>query len=147
MDIEGFDHLNLSVRSLEESAAWYGRVFRFALVEEGVWEGVRWGILRSGGGRGPAMLCLYEHPDFRGADGEALRDRRLHGIRHFGLRIGDEREWRATLSRERLEAEEIRWPHSTSWYVSDPTGYDIEVALWKGGLVTFGSVPSPVTTG
>lgn len=146
MDVEGFDHLNLSVRDLGESAAWYGRVFGFARVEEGVWEGVRWAILRSGGGRGGAMLCLYEHPDFQALDGEALRARRLHGLRHFGWRLGNEEEWRATVAREGLEVEEMRWPRSTSWYVTDPTGYDIEVAVWKAGRVSFGEASAPAGT-
>jgi len=138
MDVVGLDHLNLTVRSFEESVAWYGRVFRFALVEEGIGEGIRWGILRSEGGRGFAMLCVYERPEYRPTDGEALRDLGLHGIRHFGLRVRDEREWRALLERERLEAEEIRYPRSTSWYIHDPTGYDIEVSCWDRGLLSFG---------
>jgi len=138
MDIVGFDHVNLTVRDLDESTRWYGRLFRFAPVEEGVWEGVRWSILRSGEGRGSAMLCLYERPDYRPTDGDVLREMRLHGVRHFGLRIDDEAAWREILSKEGLEAEVMRWPHSTSWYVTDPTGYDIEVALWHEGRVTFG---------
>src|SRR6185503_12235140 len=31
------DHLNLSVKDLDETIAWYGRVFGFAVAEEGVW--------------------------------------------------------------------------------------------------------------
>lgn len=143
MGVSGLDHLNLTVRDFAETVAWYGRVFRFVLVEEGLWEGIRWGILRSGEGRGPAMLCIYEHRDYRSPGQDALKDGRLHGIRHFGVRIGDEGEWRATLSRERLESEEMRWPHSTSWYVTDPTGYDIEVALWDGDRVAFGPAHRP----
>src|SRR5579863_2904411 len=29
MDVSGFDHLNLTVRDLAQSTAWYGRIFRF----------------------------------------------------------------------------------------------------------------------
>jgi catechol 2,3-dioxygenase-like lactoylglutathione lyase family enzyme len=137
MDVSGFDHLNLTVRDLAESAAWYGRIFRFAVVEEGLWEGVRWAILRSAGGRGDAMLCLYERPEYDGADPDLLGRRRMHGIRHFGLRIEDEAAWRELLRREALDTEEMGWPNSTSWYVNDPTGYEIEVACWKGGRVRF----------
>ena len=137
MDIAGLDHLNLTVRDLGESAAWYRRLFRFELVEEGVRDGVRWGILRSGGGRGTAMLCLYERPQYGAADPEALGGLRLHGIRHFGLRIEDEAEWRALVEREQLQTEALRWPHSTSWYVNDPTGYEIEVAHWNQGRIEF----------
>jgi catechol 2,3-dioxygenase-like lactoylglutathione lyase family enzyme len=137
MDVSGFDHLNLTVRDLAESKEWYGRIFRFAVVEEGVREGIRWMILRSSGGRGGAMLCLYECPGYEGADPELPGRRRVHAIRHFGLRIEDEGLWRALLRREGLAYEEVSWPHSTSWYVSDPTGYEIEVAHWKDGRVRF----------
>jgi catechol 2,3-dioxygenase-like lactoylglutathione lyase family enzyme len=140
MDVAGFDHLNLTVRDLEESVDWYGRLFRFALVEEGVWEGVRWGILRSEDGRGETMLCIYERPDFLTADPDSPRAERRHAIRHFGLRIKNEAAWLDLLRREGIEYEETRWPRSTSWYVSDPTGYEIEIACWKGGRIEF---PNP----
>ena len=39
--------------------------------------------------------------------------------------------------REGLEVEEIVYPHSRSWYVYDPTGYEIEVVSWKGDRVAF----------
>ena len=131
------DHLNLSVRDFDETVDWYGRVFDFALVEEGMWDGVRWGILRSARGTGDALLCVYHHPEYSFVDAEATGRRRTHGIRHPGFRITDEEGWRETLARERLEFEEIRYPHSRSWYVNDPTGYDIEVVLWDGDRVVF----------
>jgi len=137
MDVAGFDHLNLTVRDFEESVAWYRRLFRFELVEEGFREGIRWGILRSRGGRGGAMLCIYERPDFGNADPDRLGGLRIHGVRHFGLRIDDEAAWRALVEREKIPAEEACWPHSTSWYVNDPTGYEIEVAHWKDGRIAF----------
>ena len=132
-----FDHLNLSVRDLDETVAWYGRVFDFALVEEGVWDGVRWGILRSGKGAGDAMLCVYHHPEYAFLDNDALARRKIHGIRHPGFRISDEARWLETVAREGLEVEEIEYPHSRSWYVYDPTGYEIEVAHWNDDRVVF----------
>lgn len=132
MKVAALDHLNLSVRDLEATASWYGRVFGFARVEEGVWQGVRWAILRSGG----ALLCAYEHRAFELP--EDLPARGLHGVRHWGFRIEDEAAWRETLAREGIDFEEIRYPRSTSWYVTDPTGYTIEVALWDGNRISFG---------
>jgi hypothetical protein len=70
-----------------------------------------------------------------------LRERRLHGINHFGLRITDRAAFEATVERERLEfsyPSPVRWPHSTAWYVLDPTGYEIEVACWDDDRVSFG---------
>ena len=129
------DHLNISVRSFDETADWYARVFGFEVVEDEIdADGVRWGVIRSG----EAMLCIYEHPELESG---RPRDRGLHGINHFGLRITDREEWERILEHENLELTwggEIRWPHSTAWYVTDPTGYEIEVALWDGDKVAFG---------
>lgn len=59
---------------------------------------------------------------------------------HFGLRITDADEWLETVDREGLEVlygGEVAWPHSTSWYLTDPTGYEIEVALWDRDRIAF----------
>src|SRR5262245_24986280 len=129
------DHLNLSVRDLDETVAWYGRVFGFSVAEKGEWDGVRWAILRAG----DTMLCAYHRPEFAFLDNDELGRRRLHGIRHPGFRITDEKRWLATVERERLPVEEIDYPHSRSWYVYDPTGYEIEVVSWKNDRVAFES--------
>ena len=75
--IKFIDHLNMTVRNLDESLDWYARVFGFEWVESGEREGVRWAIIRSG----EAMLCLYEYPDriYEGPYAEVPH----HGIRHF----------------------------------------------------------------
>lgn len=138
MDILGFDHVNLTVRNFDESVDWYGRLFHFRVVEEGVSDGVRWGILRSRRGTGDQMLCLYEYPDRTFLDRHELRARGIHGVSHFGIRIDDESEWVRTLERERIEAVPWAWPHSRAWYVNDPTGYEIEVVSWKENTVRFG---------
>jgi lactoylglutathione lyase len=137
MRVEHLDHLNLSVESLAETAAWYGRVFGFELVERGVRLGRPWGVLRSG----EALLCAHERPGRRIADMDDLDASGRHGIRHFGLRIRDRPAWEATIEREALELgwnSPVRYPHSTSWYVRDPSGYEVEVALWDGAEVAFG---------
>lgn len=131
------DHLNLSVRDLDESVAWYGRVFDFALVEKGTYEGAPFGVLRSGKGGGDAMLCIYHCPDYAFVDSDWQKGRGLHGIRHPGFRISDEARWRERIAREGLKVEERAYPHSHSWYVHDPTGYEIEVVLWKHDRVVF----------
>jgi hypothetical protein len=68
------------------------------------------------------------------------RESGLHGINHFGLRITDEKAWQRTLAAENIEVlydGPVRWPHSTSWYILDPTGWEIEVALWDKDTVAF----------
>lgn len=137
MTVAHLDHLNLSVRDLDETVAWYGRVFGFEVQETGVYKGAPWAILRSG----EALLCLYEYPERELLDGVGLRERAIHGFNHFGMRITDQAAWEALLEREQIPVEYdglVRWPHSKSWYVLDPTGYEIEVALWDGDRVSFG---------
>jgi catechol 2,3-dioxygenase-like lactoylglutathione lyase family enzyme len=129
------DHLNLTVRNFEEAADWYGKVFGFEIAEQGLYEGKPWGVLRSG----DSMLCIYESPE-RASPDEDDSDR-LHKIFHFGIRIHDRAAWETTLREQKLRTcygGPRRYPHSTSWYVTDPTGHMIEVALWDHERVRFG---------
>ncbi len=130
MKIRNLDHLNLSVRNFAESADWYRRVFGFEIVEQKEMDGLPWGVLQCG----DAMLCIYEHPEREFLDRFQLRDRNLHGLAHFALRIDDEQAWLDLMQREDITPNydgRIDWPHSSSWYINDPTGYEIEVVLWK----------------
>lgn len=136
MIVKHLDHINLSVTDFDQSVDWYRRVFDFALVEEGIQDGVRWGVIKSG----EALLCLYEHRDRHHLDRFELGDHHLHGMAHFGLRITNEIEWLAVVEREQVQVlydGVIRWPHSLAWYVNDPTGYEIEVALWNRDQIEF----------
>jgi catechol 2,3-dioxygenase-like lactoylglutathione lyase family enzyme len=129
------DHVNLSVTNLAASVDWYRRVFGFEAVERGTYGDVPWAIIKSGS----ALLALYEHPDRTVPDTAALDRVKHHGIAHVGLRISDERAWLDTVKRERVQVDhEWRYPHSRSWYVVDPSGWEIEVALWDQGEVKFG---------
>lgn len=136
MQVKHIDHLNLSVRNFDETADWYARVFGFEIVEQGIQEGEPWGVIRNG----DAMLCIYQHPDWREYDKAGLAEEgRLH-ISHFALRITDRKDWEAVVEREALPlyyGGEVNWPHSTAWYVRDPNGYEIEVALWDAGAPKF----------
>ena len=65
-----------------------------------------------------------------------------HVIYHWGLRITDRAAWLQKVETYELELEfggENIQPHSSSWYVTDPTGYGIEVALWKDNTIRFGA--------
>ncbi len=138
MKVQQLDHLNLTVQNLDETIAWYGRVFGFELVERAIQDGTHWGVIRSE----DAMLCIYEAPDREHLDGNKLRERGLHGLSHFGLRITDRAAWEQTVEREGLEllyGGLIEWPHSLAWYVADPTGHEIEIALWNEDTVRFGA--------
>jgi catechol 2,3-dioxygenase-like lactoylglutathione lyase family enzyme len=135
--VKQLDHMNLSVSDMAATTDFYGRVFGFVEVDGGVQDGVVWKILQSG----EALLCLYEHPDYTFvAPGTGARPQ--HGVSHFALRITDRAAWLETMQREQVEVGyggEVRWPHSSAWYVVDPTGYEIEVALWDDDTVRFPS--------
>lgn len=140
MQVKHLDHLNLSVASYEETVEWYRRVFGFEVVEQGIYDKKPWGIIRAG----EAMLCIYEDPGREILGGDGLRARRLHGLNHFALRITDLKAWEETMRRENILPAfggEWKWPHSTSWYIEDPTGYQIEVAAWTDDTVRFSESP------
>jgi len=139
--VTNLDHLNLSVHHFDETAAWYKRVFDFQVVERGTYKGRPWGVLKSGA----AMLCIYENPERTFVDGDALKERKLHGLNHFALKITERKIWEDTVRKEQIKINyggPVKWPNSTSWYVNDPTGYEIEVVFWEGGEPKFPEDPS-----
>ena len=132
--IKSLDHINLTVKNLKESIEWYKNTFDFELKEEGIYNGAPWGIIKSG----EAMLCIYEHPEF-----EALHEPRkhgTHGINHYSIRIQDKEAWLERIQEQNLKINYggvVNWPHSESWYVNDPTGYEIEVVKWNEEKIQF----------
>ena len=136
MSVHQVDHLDLTVRDLEESIAWYSEIFGFHVVERGERPSGPWAIIRSG----EALLCIYEAP-LRKPPSRYLRDGgERHVVYHFGLRISGRTEWLQTVEKHQLELEfggEAEYPHSSSWYVADPTGYSIEVVIWNENRIQF----------
>jgi catechol 2,3-dioxygenase-like lactoylglutathione lyase family enzyme len=133
------DHANFTVANLDESIDWYGRLFGYEVVERGVQENVEWCIMLVG----EAMICMYEHPKREFIDRFEAGKRGLHYVSHIGIRIDDRKAWEATIEGERVEllyGGEVQMPHGTSWYLSDPTGWEIEVALWDNNRPDFTSV-------
>lgn len=135
MQIKQLDHLNLDVADLAASADWYRRVFGFEEQERGIYNGYPWRIVRSG----EAMLAMYERPGLTVNAGSWAESQAL-AINHFALRITDKAAWLATIEREAIKVnygEAVEWPHSTSWYLNDPNGYEIEVVLWIQDQIRF----------
>ena len=136
MKIKHLDHLNMTVSNLSESIDWYRNVFGFEKVEHGVRNGTPWAIVKSG----EALLCMYEDSSRQPPQQFLKRGGDTHTIYHFGLRITDRDAWLAKIEKYNLELEyggEADYPHSKSWYVFDPTGYGIEVALWNDDTIAF----------
>ena len=136
MSVRHLDHVNLTVADFDETVEWYGRVFDFKVVEEGVLEGKRWGVIRSV----DAMLCIYERPGYTYKDRVEFEREKIHVMRHIGIRFSDRSEWEARMAREGIEVDPdhvVENPHSKSWYIQDPTGYEIEVACWEDDVISF----------
>jgi lactoylglutathione lyase len=133
MKIKHIDHINMNVRDLDESVSWYNTMFGFEVVETGTYDGRPWAIILSG----ESQLCMYQrsNPD---AAFKPNAD-----INHFSFAIENRSEWERILERTKTQVHfggEVKYPHSSSWYVDDPTGYEIEVVHWKGGRAQFPNI-------
>ncbi len=136
MSVTQLDHLNLSVNNFKETVEWYQNVFGFILVEEGIQDEKPWGVIQ----KISALLCIYEQQDLVLLDRFESAEKSIHYLAHFGLRIDNQQEWEETIKREKIDIMydgPIRWPKSLSWYIKDPTGWEIEVALWDNNQIQF----------
>ena len=139
MTIKHLDHLNLTVSNLDETIAWYGAVFGFEVVERGERESGPWAVIRGG----ESTLCIYQDANRVAPDRFQQADRSRHVIYHFGFRITDREAWLEKVRAHDLVLDhggENLYPHSSSWYVSDPTGCSIEVVLWNEDEIQFDAV-------
>jgi catechol 2,3-dioxygenase-like lactoylglutathione lyase family enzyme len=113
------DHLNMNVRNLEESVAFYRELFGFTVRKDQ--PDYTSAII----GNDWIKLCLYESPD-EVTDG---------GINHFGFHVEN---FEAIQDRCKemgvpLNYGVVEWPGSRSIYISDPNGYEIELSEVAGG--------------
>lgn len=136
LKVRHLDHLNLTVRDLPKTLNFYRELLGFEIVERGVREdGIPWCIVKSG----EALLCLYEFPELK--SGPAYPELPAQqGLSHFAFRIDSGEAIARKLKEvgiELLFGGAIEWPHSTSYYLSDPTGHHIELVDWKGGKIQF----------
>ena len=126
--ISSLDHLNLSIPNFHETVTWYEQVLGFEKVEGGVQDGQPWTILRAG----DALLCLYE----------AQEVREKGALNHIGLRVTDRAALEASLAEHGVSVHyggAYEHPHSTAFYVSDPAGNTVELAVWAGDRIQFPS--------
>ena len=140
IDINAIDHLNLSVRDVTRSAAFYERVFGLPVKEDRRDAERPYVIVgRPGVGYLALHLQVPERP------GETLGDAsvavRRRGINHWGFVVEDFDALRDALAaagvpvRHRDNGADgvIRYPSSRSLYVCDPDGNEIELTSHFGG--------------
>jgi len=129
------DHINLTVKNLEESVIWYKQVFGFNLVEKGInMAGKNWGIVNLD----DYMICMTEHPLKLNANQN--NEESYQKIFHFGIRISDDAIWREkikALNLKILYGGILKYPHSYSWYIQDPNGHEIEVSYADNKFLQF----------
>ncbi|MCB9024901.1 MAG: VOC family protein [Bdellovibrionaceae bacterium] len=135
MNIE-LDHINMNVVNLKESLEWYKKIFNFETVERGIYQGNPWSIIKTKA----IMLCLYELPNKALIEHKDTDDNKEIKVNHFGLRIDNIEEWQNILKNNNEKTyydSPVHWPHSTAWYLRDPSGHEIEVSLWTEGAPKF----------
>ena len=114
------DHVNMSVKNLEESVKFYKNLFGFEIKKEQPEQKSK--II----GNDSIKLCLYEDPDMK-PEG---------GIAHFGFHIqnfDDIMQKCKSLGVTIYYDGPVQFEKSRSIYISDPSGYDIELSEMSGG--------------
>jgi catechol 2,3-dioxygenase-like lactoylglutathione lyase family enzyme len=124
------DHINLTVNCLEESIWWYQKLFGFEKVEHGVnASGSLWAIIA----RDDSMIAMTEYPKLKPANQK--QEGLSHKIFHFGIRVSSAEVWKEKVRNYNLRlyyGGEVEYPYSTSWYIRDPSGHEIEVSCSDG---------------
>jgi len=114
------DHVNMTVKNLEESVKFYKDLFGFEVKKEQPEDKSK--II----GNDSIKLCLYEDPGMK-PEG---------GIAHFGFHIqnfDDIMQKCKELGVTIYYDGPVQFEKSRSIYISDPSGYDIELSEVRGG--------------
>jgi len=124
IEIEGIDHVALSVRDVEESARWYTDVLGFEPRWPGMWNGVPTFI-----GKGTTALALFPAASNTAAD----PSRRRTGMLHLAFRATREAFLAA---QEDLQQRGIAFEFqdheiSHSIYFRDPDGHELEITTYE----------------
>jgi len=113
------DHVNMTVKDLEESVNFYGELFGFVDKKDQPEQTSK--II----GNENIKLCLYEDPNLETGD----------GLNHFGFHVENFED-----IVEKCESMNIsmpygvvNWEKSRSVYIVDPNGYEVELSEFNGG--------------
>jgi catechol 2,3-dioxygenase-like lactoylglutathione lyase family enzyme len=121
MDLEGIDHVALSVRDVDKAAQWYIDVLGFKRIYDGVWGGVPVFI-----GKGTTALALFPAKSDQPAHGDI---RMLHlAMRASGKNfIAAQEELKQRGIKFEFQDHEI----SHSIYFRDPDGHHLEITTYE----------------
>ena len=113
------DHVNMTVKDLEESVNFYGELFGFVEKKDQPEQMSK--II----GNENIKLCLYEDANLEIGD----------GLNHFGFHVENFQE-----IVEKCKSMDIampygvvKWEKSRSVYIVDPNGYEVELSELNGG--------------
>ena len=121
MELEGIDHVAMSVRDIEKAAKWYIDVLGFKRLHDGMWDGVPVFI-----GKGTTALALFPAKSDEPARG---------GIRMLHLAMRADRNNFLAAQKELkqrgiiFEFEDHEISHSI--YFSDPDGHHLEITTYE----------------
>src|SRR5438105_3273972 len=122
MELEGIDHVALSVSDVERAAQWYIDVLGFERRHEGVWDGGPVFV-----GKGTTSLALFPAPSRSTSSGPA-------DIRMLHLALRADREnflvAQQELKQRGIEFEFEDHEISHSIYFSDPDGHKLEITTY-----------------
>ena len=133
MDLEGIDHVALSVRDVESAAQWYIDVLGFEKKFEGMWAGIPIFI-----GKGTTALALFPVPERSGslaAVASAKEASTRADIRMLHLAMRANRKNFAA-AQEELKQRGIKFEFqdheiSHSIYFRDPDGHHLEITTYE----------------
>ena len=124
IELEGIDHVALSVRDVEQAARWYIDVLGFEHRFPGMWDGVPVFV-----GKGTTALALFP------SRGESSSDTSRRGVRMLHLAF---RTTRAGFlaAQEELQQRGIAFEFqdheiSQSIYFRDPDGHELEITTYE----------------
>ena len=123
MQLEGIDHVAMSVRDVEKAAQWYIDVLGFERKFEGMWDGVPVFI-----GKGTTALALF--PVRKRSGSSPPSDIR---VLHLAMRASRKNFLAAQdeLKRRGIKFEFQDHEISHSIYFSDPDGHQLEITTYE----------------
>jgi catechol 2,3-dioxygenase-like lactoylglutathione lyase family enzyme len=124
VELEGIDHVAMSVRDVERAAQWYIDVLGFERRHEGMWDGVPVFI-----GKGTTALALFPFRSHGTSKSSGLADVR---VLHLAFRANRQH---FLVAQEELKRRGIKFEFrdheiSHSIYFRDPDGHKLEITTY-----------------